>query len=138
MWWTTPGSPSLFEEVRHSATSRTSKTPSDQIFCFSFILFPRLRSLFQAIQEQGTTCNMHSCLFLSLKCHACMHCRCLPESPRWLITQKQNDKAMEVIKRIAKNNKKQLPPSFQVTVLHLLNVCKAQASKATELGLLWV
>jgi len=67
-----------------------------------------------------------------------MHCRCLPESPRWLITQKQNDKAMEVIKRIAKNNKKQLPPSFQVTVLHLLNVCKAQASKATELGLLWV
>uniref|UniRef100_A0A8C3LJA9 Solute carrier family 22 member 2 n=1 Tax=Chrysolophus pictus TaxID=9089 RepID=A0A8C3LJA9_CHRPC len=38
---------------------------------------------------------------------------CLPESPRWLITQKQNDKAMEVIKRIAKRNKKQLPPSFQ-------------------------
>ncbi|OXB69887.1 UNVERIFIED_CONTAM: hypothetical protein H355_003392, partial [Colinus virginianus] len=38
---------------------------------------------------------------------------CLPESPRWLITQKQNDKAMEVIKRIAKGNKKQLPPSFQ-------------------------
>ncbi|NXL87891.1 S22A2 protein, partial [Alectura lathami] len=38
---------------------------------------------------------------------------CLPESPRWLITQKQNDKAMEVIKHIAKKNKKQLPPTFQ-------------------------
>uniref|UniRef100_A0A8B9TUR2 Solute carrier family 22 member 2 n=1 Tax=Anas platyrhynchos TaxID=8839 RepID=A0A8B9TUR2_ANAPL len=41
---------------------------------------------------------------------------CLSESPRWLITQKQNDKAMEVIKRIAKGNKKQLPLSFQVTL----------------------
>ncbi|NXX00693.1 S22A2 protein, partial [Larus smithsonianus] len=38
---------------------------------------------------------------------------CLPESPRWLIAQKQNDKAMEVIKRIAKGNKKKLPLSFQ-------------------------
>ncbi|XP_050170242.1 solute carrier family 22 member 2-like isoform X7 [Myiozetetes cayanensis] len=38
---------------------------------------------------------------------------CLPESPRWLIAQKQNDKAMEVIKRIAKGNKKKLPLAFQ-------------------------
>ncbi|NWR76100.1 S22A2 protein, partial [Centropus unirufus] len=38
---------------------------------------------------------------------------CLPESPRWLIAQKQNDKAMEVVKHIAKGNKKQLPLSFQ-------------------------
>ncbi|NWX69340.1 S22A2 protein, partial [Alca torda] len=38
---------------------------------------------------------------------------CLPESPRWLISQKQNDKAVEVIKRIAKGNKKKLPLSFQ-------------------------
>ncbi|NXH71926.1 S22A2 protein, partial [Hydrobates tethys] len=38
---------------------------------------------------------------------------CLPESPRWLIAQKQNDKAMEVIKHIAKGNKKKLPLSFQ-------------------------
>ncbi|NXN16980.1 S22A2 protein, partial [Indicator maculatus] len=37
---------------------------------------------------------------------------CLPESPRWLIAQKQNDKAMEV-KYIAKGNKKKLPLSFQ-------------------------
>ncbi|NXK85528.1 S22A2 protein, partial [Formicarius rufipectus] len=38
---------------------------------------------------------------------------CLPESPRWLIAQKQNDKAMEVIKLIAEGNKKKLPLSFQ-------------------------
>nr|XP_021150559.1 solute carrier family 22 member 2 [Columba livia] len=38
---------------------------------------------------------------------------CLPESPRWLIAQKQNDKALEVIKRIAKGNKKKLSLSFQ-------------------------
>ncbi|NXG73110.1 S22A2 protein, partial [Baryphthengus martii] len=38
---------------------------------------------------------------------------CLPESPRWLIAQKQPDKAMEVIKHITKGNKKQLPLSFQ-------------------------
>uniref|UniRef100_A0A8C3E710 Major facilitator superfamily (MFS) profile domain-containing protein n=1 Tax=Corvus moneduloides TaxID=1196302 RepID=A0A8C3E710_CORMO len=38
---------------------------------------------------------------------------CLPESPRWLIAQKQNDEAMEVIKRIAKGNRKKPPLSFQ-------------------------
>ncbi|NXT63434.1 S22A2 protein, partial [Chaetops frenatus] len=38
---------------------------------------------------------------------------CLPESPRWLLAQKQNDKAMEVIKHIAKRNRKKLPLSFQ-------------------------
>ncbi|XP_010156717.1 PREDICTED: solute carrier family 22 member 2-like [Eurypyga helias] len=38
---------------------------------------------------------------------------CLPESPRWLIAQKQNDKAMEVIKHIAKGNNKKLHLSFQ-------------------------
>ncbi|XP_019405547.1 PREDICTED: solute carrier family 22 member 2 [Crocodylus porosus] len=38
---------------------------------------------------------------------------CLPESPRWLIAQKKNDKAMKVINRIAKGNGKKLPSSFQ-------------------------
>ncbi|OPJ72845.1 solute carrier family 22 member 2 [Patagioenas fasciata monilis] len=38
---------------------------------------------------------------------------CLPESLRWLIAQKQNDKALKVIKRIAKGNKKKLSLSFQ-------------------------
>ncbi|KAM6126663.1 LOW QUALITY PROTEIN: solute carrier family 22 member 2-like [Pterocles gutturalis] len=37
---------------------------------------------------------------------------CLPQSPGWLIAQKQNNKAMEVIKHIAKRNKKKLI-SFQ-------------------------
>ncbi|KAM6356240.1 LOW QUALITY PROTEIN: solute carrier family 22 member 2-like [Podargus strigoides] len=37
---------------------------------------------------------------------------CVPESPRWLIAQKQSDNAMEV-KHIVKGNKKQLPLSFQ-------------------------
>ncbi|KAM9297879.1 LOW QUALITY PROTEIN: solute carrier family 22 member 2-like [Morus bassanus] len=37
---------------------------------------------------------------------------CLPEWPRWLIAQKQNDKAMEVIKHISKGKQK-LPLSFQ-------------------------
>uniref|UniRef100_A0A663DSC8 Solute carrier family 22 member 2 n=1 Tax=Aquila chrysaetos chrysaetos TaxID=223781 RepID=A0A663DSC8_AQUCH len=39
--------------------------------------------------------------------------KCLPKSPRWLIAQKQNDKVMEIIKHIAKGNKKKLPFSFQ-------------------------
>nr|XP_056709289.1 solute carrier family 22 member 2-like [Euleptes europaea] len=38
---------------------------------------------------------------------------CLPESPRWLIAQKESDKALEMIKRIAKGNKKKLPPSME-------------------------
>ncbi|XP_053150894.1 solute carrier family 22 member 2 [Hemicordylus capensis] len=35
---------------------------------------------------------------------------CLPESPRWLIAQKESDKALKIIKRIAKGNRKNLPP----------------------------
>ncbi|XP_071598539.1 LOW QUALITY PROTEIN: solute carrier family 22 member 2-like [Heliangelus exortis] len=38
--------------------------------------------------------------------------QCLPET-RWLMAQKQNEKAVEVIKLITKGNKKQLPLSFQ-------------------------
>uniref|UniRef100_A0A8C8RZB2 Major facilitator superfamily (MFS) profile domain-containing protein n=1 Tax=Pelusios castaneus TaxID=367368 RepID=A0A8C8RZB2_9SAUR len=43
----------------------------------------------------------------------CLYCRCLPESPRWLIAQQKNDKAMKIINRIAKGNGKKLPPSLQ-------------------------
>uniref|UniRef100_A0A8C5SGB2 Solute carrier family 22 member 3 n=1 Tax=Laticauda laticaudata TaxID=8630 RepID=A0A8C5SGB2_LATLA len=38
---------------------------------------------------------------------------CLPESPRWLISQQENDKALKIIKRIAKGNQKKLPPSME-------------------------
>uniref|UniRef100_A0A6J0UXU0 Solute carrier family 22 member 2 n=1 Tax=Pogona vitticeps TaxID=103695 RepID=A0A6J0UXU0_9SAUR len=38
---------------------------------------------------------------------------CLPESPRWLIAQQENDKALKIIKRIAKGNRKKLPPSME-------------------------
>ncbi|XP_074846386.1 solute carrier family 22 member 2-like isoform X3 [Carettochelys insculpta] len=38
---------------------------------------------------------------------------CLPESPRWLIAQQKNDKAMKIITRIAKGNRKKVPPSLQ-------------------------
>ncbi|XP_045150384.1 solute carrier family 22 member 2 isoform X2 [Echinops telfairi] len=38
---------------------------------------------------------------------------CLPESPRWLITQNKNAKAMKIIKHIAKKNRKRLPASLQ-------------------------
>ncbi|XP_062981496.1 solute carrier family 22 member 2-like [Elgaria multicarinata webbii] len=38
---------------------------------------------------------------------------CLPESPRWLIAQRESDKALKIIKRIAKGNRKKLPPSME-------------------------
>ncbi|XP_067411290.1 solute carrier family 22 member 2-like [Emydura macquarii macquarii] len=38
---------------------------------------------------------------------------CLPESPRWLISQRQNDKAMKIVNYIAKQNGKKLPAHFQ-------------------------
>uniref|UniRef100_G3T779 Solute carrier family 22 member 2 n=1 Tax=Loxodonta africana TaxID=9785 RepID=G3T779_LOXAF len=38
---------------------------------------------------------------------------CLPESPRWLISQNKNAKAMKIIKHIAKKNRKPLPASLQ-------------------------
>ncbi|XP_066867553.1 solute carrier family 22 member 2 isoform X2 [Kogia breviceps] len=38
---------------------------------------------------------------------------CVPESPRWLISQNKDAKAMKVIKHIAKKNGKSLPASLQ-------------------------
>ncbi|XP_006115078.3 solute carrier family 22 member 2-like [Pelodiscus sinensis] len=38
---------------------------------------------------------------------------CLPESPRWLMSRRQNDKAMKIVGYIAKKNGKQLPAHFQ-------------------------
>ncbi|XP_059971103.1 solute carrier family 22 member 2 isoform X2 [Mesoplodon densirostris] len=38
---------------------------------------------------------------------------CVPESPRWLISQNKDAKAMKIIKHIAKKNGKSLPPSLQ-------------------------
>ncbi|XP_044867755.1 solute carrier family 22 member 1-like isoform X2 [Mauremys mutica] len=38
---------------------------------------------------------------------------CLPESPRWLISRKQNDKAMKIVEYIAKKNGKKLPAHFK-------------------------
>ncbi|XP_061063287.1 solute carrier family 22 member 2 isoform X2 [Eubalaena glacialis] len=38
---------------------------------------------------------------------------CVPESPRWLISQNKDAKAMKIIKHIAKKNGKSLPASLQ-------------------------
>ncbi|XP_046526055.1 solute carrier family 22 member 2 [Equus quagga] len=38
---------------------------------------------------------------------------CIPESPRWLISQNKNAEAMRVIKHMAKKNRKSLPASLQ-------------------------
>lgn len=41
--------------------------------------------------------------------------RCIPESPRWLISQNKTDQALKVIKYVAKKNRKPLPASMQVS-----------------------
>ncbi|XP_036621662.1 solute carrier family 22 member 2 [Trichosurus vulpecula] len=38
---------------------------------------------------------------------------CLPESPRWLLSQNKEEKAMEIIKHIARKNQKPLPTFLQ-------------------------
>ncbi|XP_018421115.1 PREDICTED: solute carrier family 22 member 2 [Nanorana parkeri] len=38
---------------------------------------------------------------------------CVPESPRWLLSQNQKDKANEIIKHIAKKNKKPIPVTLK-------------------------
>uniref|UniRef100_A0A8C8S1V3 Major facilitator superfamily (MFS) profile domain-containing protein n=1 Tax=Pelusios castaneus TaxID=367368 RepID=A0A8C8S1V3_9SAUR len=42
---------------------------------------------------------------------------CLPESPRWLISQRQNDKAMKIVDSIAKKNGKKLPAHLKTISL---------------------
>ncbi|XP_077204399.1 solute carrier family 22 member 2-like [Paroedura picta] len=42
---------------------------------------------------------------------------CLPESPRWLISQGQNGRAMEIVDDIAKTNGKMLPAQFKSIII---------------------
>lgn len=46
--------------------------------------------------------------------------RCLPESPRWLITQGQNARAMKIVEEIAKKNGKVVPAFFEVNLKHYI------------------
>ncbi|KFV49727.1 Solute carrier family 22 member 2, partial [Tyto alba] len=50
-------------------------------------------------------------LELTVTIHLC--CRCLPESPRWLISQGKNDKAMKIVSDMAKKNQKKMPSHFE-------------------------
>lgn len=44
-----------------------------------------------------------------------LHCRFLPESPRWLISQGKNDEAKKIVSDIAKKNRKKMPSHFEVS-----------------------
>ncbi|NXO81297.1 S22A2 protein, partial [Sitta europaea] len=46
-------------------------------------------------------------------CFLLLYYWCLPESPRWLISQGKNDKAMKIVSNMAKKNQKKLPSHFQ-------------------------
>ncbi|XP_027743998.1 solute carrier family 22 member 2-like, partial [Empidonax traillii] len=52
------------------------------------------------------TVTLPTCFFL-------LYYWCLPESPRWLISQGKNDKAMKIVSDIAKKNQKKLPSHFE-------------------------
>lgn len=49
---------------------------------------------------------------LCLKNVLCL--RLIPESPRWLMSQKNSAKALEIAKAMAKENKKKLSNDFEV------------------------
>ncbi|NXO07159.1 S22A2 protein, partial [Oriolus oriolus] len=47
-------------------------------------------------------------------CFLLVCCWCsLPESPRWLISQRKNDKAMKIVNDMAKKNRKKMPSHFK-------------------------
>ncbi|XP_021396319.2 solute carrier family 22 member 2 [Lonchura striata] len=46
-------------------------------------------------------------------CFLLLYYWCLPESPRWLISQGKNDKAMKIISNMAKINQKKMPSHFK-------------------------
>ncbi|XP_069462918.1 solute carrier family 22 member 2-like isoform X3 [Ambystoma mexicanum] len=42
-----------------------------------------------------------------------LYSQCVPESPRWLISQNRHDEAKAIIDHIAKKNRRKLPPDFE-------------------------
>ncbi|XP_068040652.1 solute carrier family 22 member 2-like [Anomalospiza imberbis] len=46
-------------------------------------------------------------------CFLLLYYWCLPESPRWLISQGKNDKAMKIVSNMAKKNQKKMPSHFK-------------------------
>ncbi|XP_068268913.1 solute carrier family 22 member 2-like [Nyctibius grandis] len=52
------------------------------------------------------TVTLPTCFFL-------LYYWCLPESPRWLISQGKSDKAMKIVSDMAKKNQKKMPSHFE-------------------------
>ncbi|XP_041873021.1 solute carrier family 22 member 2-like [Corvus kubaryi] len=46
-------------------------------------------------------------------CFFLLYYWCLPESPRWLISQRKNEKAMKIVSDMAKKNGKKMPSHFK-------------------------
>lgn len=45
--------------------------------------------------------------------------RVVPESPRWLVTRKKGDKALKILRSIAKCNGKYLSPNYSEVILFI-------------------
>ncbi len=51
-----------------------------------------------------------------------MHFSILPESPRWLYTQGRNDEADEIVKKMARVNKVDLPEKLNIVVKVIIKI----------------
>uniref|UniRef100_A0A8C2R2R8 Solute carrier family 22 member 3 n=1 Tax=Capra hircus TaxID=9925 RepID=A0A8C2R2R8_CAPHI len=59
----------------------------------------------------------------------------VPESPRWLITRKKGDKALKILRSIAKCNGKYLSPNYSEVILHITGNNSTRAvARVEQLG----
>ncbi|CAO2628727.1 Solute carrier family 22 member 3, partial [Lemmus lemmus] len=104
----------IVTEIVGSKQRRIVGIVIQMFFTLGIILLPGIAYFTPSWQGIQLAISLPSFLFL-------LYYWVVPESPRWLITRKQGEKALKILRRVAKCNGKYLSPNYSEVMLLITN-----------------